>query len=548
MNAELLNVLELNGDVSIPEKYIGPQGLSAYEVAVKEGFEGTIEEWLESLHGEVTFADLTETQKESLRGPAGKDGEPGRDGKDGADAVAAINPRGDWDAEVEYTKGDYITFADNGNAYVCQSDSSTNQSPIDNPTVWQLLALKGADGAPGKDGQNGRDGNDGLPGANGLSNYQIAKNNGFEGTEEEWLATLVSTVPGPEGKQGEKGEKGDPFLYSDFTPEQLAALVGPEGKQGPAGKDGEPGRDGAPGAAGKDGKSAYQIAVDEGFVGTETEWLASLQGEDGAPGPAGSDYVLTEEDKKEIAGMVDVSSGASAASDVSFDDTNVGLGAGNPNAPIDTVQKAIAALAEDDIGSEQVQDMIDESAPEIVQASMLLPRSMMLFDYAGKPGYITGCAMSSAENSPNAQLTRVNELLSLGYIVYHNGGSSCNIYTTYPNLVYEYNPTDGTLTQATSGTLVYFTDNVSLVRVGYSGVYIVSKSGSWINCLKGMIWMQKQGLLKYDNTTSGLTATTLSAAIDELATRESGGVDETRVQEMIDSAIAAITDFTEVSF
>lgn len=41
------------------------------------------------------------------------------------------------------------------------------------------------------------------------------------------------------------------------------------------GKDGEDGIN---------GKSAYQIAVDEGFVGTEAEWLASLKGEKGDPG------------------------------------------------------------------------------------------------------------------------------------------------------------------------------------------------------------------------------------------------------------------------
>lgn len=54
--------------------------------------------------------------------------------------------------------------------------------------------------------------------------------------------------------------------------------------------------------AGKDGKSAYQIAVDNGFIGTEAEWLASLNGTDGrdgvdgTPGPANSltvDSVLT---------------------------------------------------------------------------------------------------------------------------------------------------------------------------------------------------------------------------------------------------------------
>lgn len=50
--------------------------------------------------------------------------------------------------------------------------------------------------------------------------------------------------------------------------------VGPEGKPGPAGAD---------------GKSAYQIAVDNGFTGTEADWLASLKGADGTPGQPGQD-------------------------------------------------------------------------------------------------------------------------------------------------------------------------------------------------------------------------------------------------------------------
>ena len=35
------------------------------------------------------------------------------------------------------------------------------------------------------------------------------------------------------------------------------------------------------GGSGTAGKSAYEIAVDNGFVGTETEWLESLKGTDG---------------------------------------------------------------------------------------------------------------------------------------------------------------------------------------------------------------------------------------------------------------------------
>lgn len=35
---------------------------------------------------------------------------------------------------------------------------------------------------------------------------------------------------------------------------------------------------------GPQGESAYQIAVRNGFVGTQAEWLASLKGEKGDPG------------------------------------------------------------------------------------------------------------------------------------------------------------------------------------------------------------------------------------------------------------------------
>ena len=68
----------------------------------------------------------------------------------------------------------------------------------------------------------------------------------------------IELTPGP---QGEKGEKGDAFTYADFTPEQLAALKGADGQNG------------------ADGKSAFEIAKENGFVGTEAEWLESLKGE-----------------------------------------------------------------------------------------------------------------------------------------------------------------------------------------------------------------------------------------------------------------------------
>lgn len=41
---------------------------------------------------------------------------------------------------------------------------------------------------------------------------------------------------------------------------------------------------GSPGASGGDGISAYQVAVANGFVGTEAQWLASLVGATGSAG------------------------------------------------------------------------------------------------------------------------------------------------------------------------------------------------------------------------------------------------------------------------
>ena len=64
------------------------------------------------------------------------------------------------------------------------------------------------------------------------------------------------------------------------------------------------------------GKSAYEIAVENGFKGTVTEWLESLKGAKGdaftyedftdeqlaaLKGAKGDNYVLTETDKNEIA-------------------------------------------------------------------------------------------------------------------------------------------------------------------------------------------------------------------------------------------------------
>lgn len=118
----------------------------------------------------------------------------------------------------------------------------------------------GADGSPGEQGPEGARGPQGPPGRDGI-----------DGADGE---------PGAPGKDGERGPQGLPGADGEQGPE------GPEGPRGPQGIQGEPGADGSDGA---DGKSAYQIALDEGFVGTEAEFLDSLVGPEGPQGPAGED-------------------------------------------------------------------------------------------------------------------------------------------------------------------------------------------------------------------------------------------------------------------
>lgn len=49
---------------------------------------------------------------------------------------------------------------------------------------------------------------------------------------------------------------------------------------------------------GKDGKSAYEIACENGFVGSEEEWLLSLQGKPGEDGKNGITFIPEISDKK----------------------------------------------------------------------------------------------------------------------------------------------------------------------------------------------------------------------------------------------------------
>ena len=104
-------------------------------------------------------------------------------------------------------------------------------------------------------------------------------------------------------------EKPNDYVYTETEVQSIEKLIDDAIKE--AIENGEFGD-----IVGVEGASAYDIAVEHGFKGSEEEWLESLHGqngepgkdgEDGEPGPKGDpgeDYVLTEDDKTDIANLV----------------------------------------------------------------------------------------------------------------------------------------------------------------------------------------------------------------------------------------------------
>ena len=135
----------------------------------------------------------------------------------------------------------------------------------------------GPQGPKGDQGPQGLQGPQGEPGATGPTGPQ-----GERGEKGDQGPQGVKGDQGPTGPQGEQGPKGDPgpkgdaFTYSDFTPEQLAALTGPIGPTGPQGEQGPTGPIGPTGPQGEQGPQGpagelqltveQQAALDSGIT------------------------------------------------------------------------------------------------------------------------------------------------------------------------------------------------------------------------------------------------------------------------------------------
>lgn len=102
------------------------------------------------------------------------------------------------------------------------------------------ISVTDATGTTTAELHNGEKGDTGSRGAAGKSAYEVALQNGFTGTEADWLTSLKGQkgdtgAPGAKGAPGEKGERGE------------KGDAGETGEKGEKGDTGTPGKDGADG-------------------------------------------------------------------------------------------------------------------------------------------------------------------------------------------------------------------------------------------------------------------------------------------------------------
>lgn len=217
----------------------GRDGKSAYELAVEKGYTGTLEQWLESLNG--------------------SDGATGSDGKSAYELAVEMGYTGTLEEWLESLKGN--TGADGKSAY----ELAVEMGYTGTLAEW-LASLNGGDGNDGK------------------SAYELAVEKGYTGTLEQWLESLKGES-GNNGNDGDDGQKGD----DGITPQ---LKIDEDGYWCVSYDNGQTwnrlgyaiGDDGSSGQTGADGKSAYELAVENGFTGTLDEWLESLKGSDGTNG------------------------------------------------------------------------------------------------------------------------------------------------------------------------------------------------------------------------------------------------------------------------
>ena len=240
---------------SVPAMTTVENGLSAYELAVQYGYEGTVQEWLESLNGKSAYEiakenGYTGTETEwttSLKATAGKDGV-------GIKTAAFSDSN---ELLITLTDGTVLNLgvADGLNG----KDGANGKDGVDGKN-----GLNGKDGVDGKDGADGKDGEIGPAGKDGVS--ITAANINEEGqlvlTFSDGKIFNLDKLVGINGKDGigiassEINANGELVItYTNGQTANLGVVVGAKGDKGDKGDKGETG------AAGKDGISVTKTEI-----------------------------------------------------------------------------------------------------------------------------------------------------------------------------------------------------------------------------------------------------------------------------------------------
>lgn len=287
-------------------------GLSAYELAVEQGYKGNLNDWLKSLDGKsafeiakengysgtekewnkavanvskqnksvitnagfnkngdfiLTLLDGTDVNVSNVSNSKGKDGKNGTNGKNGKNGANGKDGRSITLASVNSEGQLVITYSDG---------SSVN-----------LNKLVGINGIDGKDGTDGKDGV-------GINTVNITGDGKLNITLTNGTTLNLGTIKGEKGDkgdtgvQGEKGDKGD---------------TGEQGIQGVAGKDGKDGINGINGTDGVDGKDGVGIAnilintsgeLELTFSDGQQINLGNVKGSKGDKGDTGRGIAKTE--------------------------------------------------------------------------------------------------------------------------------------------------------------------------------------------------------------------------------------------------------------
>ena len=195
--------------------------------------------------GFVKFEELTDEQKELLRGPQGIQGPAG--------------PKGD--------KGDQGPVGPQGPQGEIGPKGEDGFVKFEELTDEQKELLRGPQGIQGPKGDTGPQGPVGPTGPQGIQGeVGPAGQQGIQGPPGEIGPIGPQGEQGPIGPKGDKGDKGDVGLQGQKGDKGDTGSRGPAGETGPAGPEGPAGKDGEQGPKGDKGDPGSSGV----YIGTDT--------------------------------------------------------------------------------------------------------------------------------------------------------------------------------------------------------------------------------------------------------------------------------------